>query len=334
MKIWMPTLRASSGADVFTQRLAGALRSVGLEVVLDWYPLQLEYRLMPSAVRVPPGTDIVQLNSWHASAFRIAALPRVVVAHHCVHGAAGRAAGTRAQRLYHRWWIRRAEAAALHFADRVVCVSQSTADAYREVFGRADLDVIHSPVDIDLFRPAPPRDHGGPFRLLFVGNLTWRKGADGIDPLARMLGRDFEIWCTGGLRQGAFGISAENVRHTPAAGDAEMARLYHECDAVLCLSRLEGFGYAAAEGAASGRPVVAFRSSSLPEIVIDEETGLLAEPGDLPGIAEACRRLARDESLAQRLGEAGRARVEAQFAPAVLARQYVALYRQILAAPP
>ena len=333
MKIWMPTLRASSGADVFTQRLADALRALGIDVVLDWFPLALEHRLRPAAARAPAGTDIVQLGSWHARAFRTGALPRVVVALHCVHGAAGPSAGTLVQRLYHRLWIRPAEEAALRSAQRVVCISQSTAEAYREVFGRRDLDVIYAPVDVDGFRPALPRPRRGPFRLLFVGNLTWRKGADGIDPLARMLGRDFEIWCTGGLRQGAFEISAENVRHTPAAGDAEMAQLYHECDAVLCLSRLEGFGYAAAEGSASGRPVVAFRSSSLPEIVVDGQTGLLAEPGDLSGIAEACRRLARDEPLARRLGEAGRARVESHFAPPVLARQYVALYRELLAKP-
>jgi glycosyltransferase involved in cell wall biosynthesis len=244
MKIWMPTLRASSGADVFTQRLADALRALGVDVALDWFPLRLEHRLLPPRVPAPPGTDLVQMNSWHARAFTAAALPAVVVAHHCVHGDAGRAASTRAQRLYHRWWIHRAEAAALRSAARVVCVSESTASAYREVFGRADLDVIPSPVDVDTFRPAPARARSGPFRLLFVGNPTWRKGADAIDPLARLLGGDFEVWCTGGLRQSGFALRAGNVRHPPAPDGAGMAALYRECDAVLCLSRLEGFGYA------------------------------------------------------------------------------------------
>lgn len=330
MKVWMPTVRASSGSDVYTQRLADGLRALGVDVQLDWFPLSTEYRLRRLDVAVPAGTDLMLASTWHARAFPVGP-PRVLVALHCVHGDDAGGAGTLAQRLYHRLWVRPIEAAALRSALRVVCISQSTANAYRKVFGRADLDVIHAPVDVDRFQPAPPRARGGPFRLLFVGNLTWRKGADGIDPLARMLGPDFEIWCTGGLRQSAFPISAANVRQTPAPDDAGMARLYRECDAVLCLSRLEGFGYAAAEGSASGRPVVTFRSSSLPEVVLDGETGLLADPGDLAGIAAACRRLAGDEASCRRLGEAGRRYVEERFAPAAVARRHLRLYEEVLA---
>jgi glycosyltransferase involved in cell wall biosynthesis len=68
----------------------------------------------------------------------------------------------------------------------------------------------------------------------------------------------------------------------------------------------EGFGYVALEALAAGRPVVAFRSGGLPEIVEDGVTGILVPKGDVPGLAGALARLASDPDLARALAEAGR----------------------------
>ena len=54
-----------------------------------------------------------------------------------------------------------------------------------------------------------------------------------------------------------------------------------------------------------GRPVIASAVGDLPEVVQDEVTGLLVEPGDADGLAMAMLRLLRDAGLAAKLGEAG-----------------------------
>ena len=54
-----------------------------------------------------------------------------------------------------------------------------------------------------------------------------------------------------------------------------------------------------------GRPVVASAVGDLPEVVQDEVTGLLVEPGDADGLAMAMLRLLRDAALAAKLGAAG-----------------------------
>jgi glycosyltransferase involved in cell wall biosynthesis len=76
-------------------------------------------------------------------------------------------------------------------------------------------------------------------------------------------------------------------------------------DALLLPSRVEGFGYVLVEAMAVGIPCIASGVSSIPEIVRDEENGILHPVGDTGAIAEAMRRVIADPDLARRMGEAG-----------------------------
>lgn len=90
-------------------------------------------------------------------------------------------------------------------------------------------------------------------------------------------------------------------------------------------SVVEGFGLAAAEASACGVPVVATNASSLPEIVLHEETGLLVPPGDPDTLAAAIGRLLDDAGLCHRLGQAGRARIQHRFTRAATLRRLLQL---------
>lgn len=74
----------------------------------------------------------------------------------------------------------------------------------------------------------------------------------------------------------------------------------------------EAFGLTALEGMAAGRPVVAFASGGLPEIVRHNETGILVSKRDVAGLAAAVRRLLTNDALTRCFGAAGR-RVAAEF---------------------
>jgi glycosyltransferase involved in cell wall biosynthesis len=63
--------------------------------------------------------------------------------------------------------------------------------------------------------------------------------------------------------------------------------------------------------------------------VTDGHDGLLYPPGDVEALAGTLRRLATDESLRQRLGEAARKRAQ-DFTPDIIAPQVVAFYRSVL----
>ncbi|MGH6898390.1 MAG: glycosyltransferase family 4 protein [Geminicoccaceae bacterium] len=68
----------------------------------------------------------------------------------------------------------------------------------------------------------------------------------------------------------------------------------------------EGLPFVAIEASAAGRPVVAFDSGGLTEIVVHERTGIVVPKREIGGLAEAIARILDDPDLARRLGEGGR----------------------------
>ena len=92
----------------------------------------------------------------------------------------------------------------------------------------------------------------------------------------------------------------------------------------------EGFGLAALEAMAAGRPVVATRVGALPEIVEDGVTGRFVTPGDVNDLAEALAGLAADGALRVSLGEGGRKRCEERFSIDLMLSRTEAVYREAL----
>ena len=92
----------------------------------------------------------------------------------------------------------------------------------------------------------------------------------------------------------------------------------------------EGFGLAALEAMALGRPVVATRVASLPELVAHDKSGLLVESGDPAALAGALEQLALDAPLRARLGAGGRERAATMFSLDEMAERTVAVYDEAL----
>jgi len=104
----------------------------------------------------------------------------------------------------------------------------------------------------------------------------------------------------------------------------------HAIDAFAMPSIWEGFGIVLLEAMAAARPIVASRVATIPEVVLDGETGLLVPPGDSAALAEALVWLATERDGAAALGRAGRERLRRHFSLEKMVGDTETLYRELL----
>jgi glycosyltransferase involved in cell wall biosynthesis len=176
--------------------------------------------------------------------------------------------------------------------------------------------------------------------LLFLGGLKPRKNVGLLlkvfcDVVSQMGQVRLLIAGSGSkekaLRRKARDLSiADKVVFAGYVPEADKVRFYNLADVYVLPSSLEGFGMTAGEAMSCGKPVVATEVGSLPEVIVDGETGFLAPPGNWQQFAEQILTLFQNEPLAQQFGQAGRRRVDALFRWEMVAQRLVDLYRQVL----
>lgn len=105
-------------------------------------------------------------------------------------------------------------------------------------------------------------------------------------------------------------LSGRVVVHGPVTVE-RVAAFYAAADAFVLPSLIEPYGTVYGEAMALGLPVVGWRSGNLPYLAQDGREGLLLTRGDIAGLARALQRLAGDDDLRRRLGDAARRRAGA-----------------------
>ncbi len=178
--------------------------------------------------------------------------------------------------------------------------------------------VVRNGVPRPAREPVPPMP-GAPFRVLFLGNLSARKG---VPELLEALGRPELAGVR--LRLTLAGGNAEAFRPAVAAlggravlagwldADGAAAALA-DADALVLPSHDEGLPLVVLEALGLGLPVLTTPVGAIPEVLRDGDTALLVPPGDAGALATALARLATDESLCERLSRQGLALYEREF---------------------
>lgn len=320
--VWLPTIRAGTGADVFANRLCDGLNARGIRAEISWLPHRAEYLPWTVPKPEPPAwANVVHVNSWLPRRFWPKVLPVVVTVHHLVHDPAFRPFRSPAQAIYHEALIRPRELRAIRDADAVTTVSNYVKGTVVTFSGRTDIKVIHNWVDCDVFSPAESKGkrNPGPFRLFMAGSHSRRKGIDLLPAFVTELGPGFELRYAGGPTKSQ--LQVPGVVELGRISHVELVREYQACDAVVSLSRYEGFGYTALEAMACGKPFFGFHTSALPEVV--GEDGILVMADDAGALADAVIGLrASSDGMSQ---SAGRNRALSEFSASNL-DEYVGLY--------
>lgn len=98
---------------------------------------------------------------------------------------------------------------------------------------------------------------------------------------------------------------------------------------IFCLpSYREGFGTVVIEAAATGIPAIASRIYGVTDAVVDGETGILFEPGEVGEIARAMELLVREPARRRRMGDAARTRACELFSTERLTSEVLKFYAE------
>jgi glycosyltransferase involved in cell wall biosynthesis len=203
--------------------------------------------------------------------------------------------------------------------------------------------VVPYGVDLQRFQPVE-RDRDGPFTVGAVSRLSPEKGLsyliEAFAELRRRHGGKVRLQIAG---EGPERAQLEaQIRRLGIEESVELCG-WLEYDAVpaflagldvFCLpSTYEGFGVAAVEASACGRPVVASKVHGIPDVVRDGVTGLLVPPADAGALAAALSELVDDTGRRRAMGDAGRNYVAAHYDWQQNAHQMELVYERVLDEP-
>lgn len=209
---------------------------------------------------------------------------------------------------------------------------------------RARITVVHDGIDVDRVTNIPAADlrqefwfpHGSPV-LVNVGALVPHKGQKFlVEAMARVRrsvpDAQLVIFGDGELRP-ALEAQIRDLgldKHVVLAGFREdVLALTKSADLFVMSSVTEGLGSTLLDAMAMGLSIVGTRAGGIPEAVADGQTGLLVPPGNSEALADAIVRLLGDAAARRRMGDAGRARVAAQFGVDRLVEGTLAVYERL-----
>jgi starch synthase len=200
---------------------------------------------------------------------------------------------------------------------------------------RTPIHVMPNPVRLDLFDRAWIDERqsrsGTRVQCLFIGGDFPRKG--GFDllqawELGGFAGRADLTLVTGWPLPSPLPAGV-NVRTGVSAYTPAWSAAWRAADLFVMPTRNEAFGLVYQEAAAAGLPAIGSRLNAVPEIIDDEETGVLVNRGQVAELTAALDRLISSAELRYRLGRAARQKIERDAEPDAHRRRLVALIKQV-----
>lgn len=297
--------------------------------------------LLAHARRVLPGYDIVHVHMPNplAALALWCSRPQARVVVHWHSDVVSQRWSRLAYEPLQRWLLDR--------ADAVIVTSPPYADSsaplrpWRHKLAVVPLGIGDNTARTEPSRVAALRARWPGRKIIFaLGRMAPYKGFDVLIDAAASLPQDAVVLVGGSgpllgrhrARVARLGLG-HKVHFLGPLSDNDLTA-YHEAADVFCMpsvTRAEAFGVAQLEAMRAGRPVVcsAIEGSGVPWVTQDGVTGLVVPPGAPVPLGGALRRLLADAGLTSRLGQAGRARFEADFQAGKMIDRIAEVYRGV-----
>lgn len=326
MKFWLPHTVGNSGSDVSIHQLADCLKRLGHEAEVTSYPHFYQY--CPHLLKgkaAPANTDCIIGNSWNAFAFKRAGIPLLTVERLFVLDPEYSKYKSLAQKIFHNTLLKRWLYKSYTESDANIALSQNSADALTSYFPDIKPNVILNAVNTQFFAPAAKETKNATeFRLLYVGNISKRKGCDMLPAILDGTSENVHLYYTAD-RDPSKTISHSRAHCLGRLTLDQVKREYQKADATILPSRLEGLPRAVMESISCGTPVISSSASSLPEIVKENVSGIPCETDNPLSYANAINKLANDASFTNMLEQNCRAFALEYLDLDKMAQQYVNL---------
>lgn len=232
-------------------------------------------------------------------------------------------------------------------ADRVIAVSEKSAQGLRGVCKVIRPIVVRSPLLSDPFNPTGfQKDYNHtddkPFTITTVARLYVTKGLTYLLDTAAIVKRDhpnvqFKVYGDGELRgellskAESLGLDGRDIFMGAFTDREKLTRIMEGTDIFLLSSILEGQPLVIVEAMAFGCPIVSTNVGGIPELITDGVNGLLCLPENPQCLAEKIRLLIEDAVSRERLGRAARNFYEnSPFEAKAAANFFVSVYGEVL----
>lgn len=242
------------------------------------------------------------------------------------------------------WW--KGFEHSINLADRVVAVSEKSADGLREVCKVTRPIVVRGPLLPDPFQGNWHKEYSQPvdrpFRVTTLARLYVTKGLTYLlDTVALVKqtcpGVEFKVYGEGELREELLdkakqlGLDGASIFPGAFASREELMRIMTGTDLFLLSSILEGQPLVIVEAMAYGCPIVTTNVGGIPELIQDGVNGLLCPPENPQCLAEKIIHLVKDTELRRQLGNAARAfYVQSPFEAKAASDHFIAVYSEVV----
>jgi len=232
-----------------------------------------------------------------------------------------------------RWVMRRAFGA----ADAVIANSAEMS-RFASIYYNSPSDrshVVYNGVDVERFGAHEPADG---LRIGTIGRIEAQKNLDGFLAAAAIVARvrsdvHFLVYGKGSERERLQARVEEmglgEVVHFAGTTD-DVPGVLARFDQFWLTSDWEGTPNVVLEAMAAGVPVIATRVGGTPEVVLDGQSGILVDRGDMEAVAQASLRLAADQALQERMAGAAQHVARERFSISSMVAATVSVYERVL----
>lgn len=218
-------------------------------------------------------------------------------------------------------------------ADAVIVLTSFWEDFFAQIVDKKKIVIIPNGISL----PKMSSRKYGTHKLLFLGRICKEKGIEELLAVVAELSqkyKDIQLYLGGIFEDESLKVLAEQHKETITLlgwiEGSEKEKYLEFCDIYVLPSYFEGQPVSVLEAMSYASCVVASRVGGIPQMIEDNESGLLIEPRDQDSLKKALITVLEDERLCTRLGMTAREKVQKEFSIDQCIEKLLSLYGKVL----